>query len=452
MIDDAATSASFDPQSASAGEKDFAEVLDIAQTLIRFDTSNHGVDNAVVETPAAEYVMDLFHEVGMTPEWIESEPGRPSVVVRMKGRDPKRDALVVHGHLDVVPAMAEDWSVDPFGAVIKDGMLWGRGAVDMKNMDAMILAVVREMARTGYVPPRNLVIGMFADEEAGGQKGAYWLVKNRPDLFEGATEAISEVGGYNTHVDGKRVYLLQTAEKGLIWYNLLAKGTAGHGSQVNEDNAVTKLATALAAIGAEPWPLQLTDTVRELLSGVSDLTGLPFDPEDPATIDRLIDALGPAKRFVGATIRTGSNPTMLGGGYKVNVIPQVATGGVDVRPIPGTEEEVRRRMKELAGDVELHPVHDDGGIEVPFSGALVDSMVAALQAEDPGATVLPYMLSAGTDNKALSRLGIRGYGFAPVQLPEGMDFPAMFHGVDERIPVDSLYFGSRVLDRFLRTC
>ncbi|WP_124054785.1 M20/M25/M40 family metallo-hydrolase [Arcanobacterium ihumii] len=429
---------------------DFSEVVGIAQQLIRFDSTNNGIIEADVEAQAASYVMDLLREVGYQPEWIEPVKGRPSLVLRIPGRNRERGGLVVHGHLDVVPAIREDWSVDPFGGEIIDGVLWGRGAVDMKNMDAMIIAVLRHMARINYVPERDLTVAMFADEEAGGKVGAHWLVDHRPELFEGATHAISEVGGYNTYVNGKRVYLLQTAEKGLTWYRLLARGKAGHGSQVNEDNAVTKLAQALAAIGAEKWPLQLTDTVRQLLIGVSDLTGLPFDPEDPQTIDKLIDSLGAAKTFVGATLRTGSNPTQINGGYKVNVIPQCAEGGVDVRPIPGTEEAVAKRIIELVGDVELERLHDDDGIEFPFEGSTVEAMVNALEAEDPDAMVLPYMLSAGTDNKALARLGIKGYGFAPVQLPPGFDFPAMFHAANERIPVDSLYFGSRVLWNFLQ--
>ncbi|MBM7825363.1 acetylornithine deacetylase/succinyl-diaminopimelate desuccinylase-like protein [Arcanobacterium pluranimalium] len=436
---------SFQPSSG-----DFSDVVEIAQQLIRIDTSNHGVIEADVETQAAHYVMELLQEVGYEPQWIEPVKGRPSVVLRVPGKNRERGGLVIHGHLDVVPAVAQDWDVDPFSGEIIDGVLWGRGAVDMKNMDAMIISVLRHMARTNYVPERDLIVAMFADEEAGGKVGAHWLVEHKPELFAGATHAISEVGGYNTYVNGKRVYLLQTAEKGLTWYKLLARGKAGHGSQVNEDNAVTKLAQALAAIGSEKWQLQLTDTVRELLAGVSELTGLPFDPEDPETIDRLIDALGSAKTFVGATLRTGANPTQLQGGYKVNVIPQTAEGGVDVRPIPGTEAEVARRIAQLAGDVELEKIHDDAGIEFPFAGETVEAMVRALEAEDPQAVVLPYMLSAGTDNKALARLGIQGYGFAPVQLPPGFDFPAMFHAANERIPVDSLYFGSRVLWRFLQ--
>ncbi|QDB79115.1 M20/M25/M40 family metallo-hydrolase [Georgenia wutianyii] len=428
------------------------EVVEICRRLIRIDTSNYGDGSGPGERAAAEYVAELLTEVGWEPELVESEPGRASVVLRIEGTDRSRPALVLHGHTDVVPAQAEDWQVDPFGGEVRDGMIWGRGAVDMKDMDAMILAVVRDMARTGWRPARDVVVAFFADEEAGGAKGAGWLVDHRPDLFEGATEAISEVGGYSVEIDGRRVYLLQTAEKGLAWLRLLADGTAGHGSQVNTDNAVTRLAGAVARIGAHSWPLHLTGTVRQLLSGVADLTGTRFDPQDPEGIDRLVRALGPASKFVGATLRTGANPTQLSSGYKANVIPGSAEAAVDVRYLPGEEESVRATLTELAGPgVRIEAIHADVALEVPFEGDLVDRMVEAIDGEDPGAVVLPYMLSGGTDNKSLSRLGITGYGFAPLQLPPTLDFAGMFHGVDERVPVEALRFGVRVLERLLRT-
>src|SRR3954447_16430055 len=214
------------------------EVVGICRDLIRFDTSNYGDGSGPGERAAAEHVMGLLTEVGLDPELFESAPGRSSVVVRLEGEDSSRPALVLHGHLDVVPARAEDWSVDPFGAEEVDGLVWGRGAVDMKDMDAMILAVVRQMVREGRRPPRDVVVAMFADEEAGGGYGARWAVDHRPELFAGATEAISEVGGFSVDVASHRAYLLQTAEKGLSWLRLAAEGRAGHGSQVNTDNAV----------------------------------------------------------------------------------------------------------------------------------------------------------------------------------------------------------------------
>lgn len=438
------------PQTHPTAEQ---EVARICQDLLRIDTSNFGDGSGPGERAAAEYVMASLHEVGLSPELFESAPGRASVVVRLPGQDPTRPALVLHGHLDVVPAQASDWSVDPFAGEEKDGLLWGRGAVDMKDMDAMILAVVRQMVREGRKPARDVVVAFFADEEAGGTYGASWAVDHRPEIFEGATEAISEVGGFSVDIDGRRAYLLQTAEKGIAWLRLVADGRAGHGSQVNTDNAVTHLAAAVARIGAYQWPYTVTPTVDALLRGVADLTGLPYDPHDETGIDALVAALGPAAKFVGATVRHTSNPTQLGAGYKANVIPGRAEAAIDVRLLPGHEDEGFAVIEGLVGEhVRIEPIHRDISLEVPFEGDLVDAMVASLHAEDPGATVLPYTLSGGTDNKSLARLGITGYGFAPLQLPADLDFSGMFHGVDERVPVESLRFGVRVLDRLLRTC
>jgi acetylornithine deacetylase/succinyl-diaminopimelate desuccinylase-like protein len=444
-----------DPRPASTAEQ---EVAGLCRDLLRIDTSNYGDGSGPGERAAAEHVMALLHEVGLAPELVESEPGRSTVVVRVEG-DPagtaQRGALMVHGHLDVVPADAADWQVDPFAGEERDGCLWGRGAVDMKDMDAMMLAVLRDLVRSGRRPPRDLVFAFFADEEAGGVLGSRWLTHNRRDLLEGVTEAVSEVGGFSVTVDDRagdpvRLYLLQTAEKGIAWLRLVAHGRAGHGSQINTDNAITRLAGAVSRIGAHDWPIEITPTVRAFLDGVTDITGVEFDPSRP---DDVLDRLGTISRFVGATLHDTANPTLLRAGYKHNVIPQTAEAFVDCRYLPGHEDAVLRTVRELAGegvDVQVH--HRDVSLETTFDGALVGAMVGALNAEDPGARVLPYCLSGGTDNKALSELGIRGFGFAPLRLPRDLDFAAMFHGVDERVPLDALRFGTRVLDRFLRTC
>lgn len=425
------------------------EVVQICQDLIRFDTSNFGDGSGPGERAAAEYAAGLLTEVGLAAEVFESAPGRASVVARLEGTDPTASALVVHGHLDVVPAQKDDWTVDPFAAELKDGLIWGRGAVDMKDMDAMVLSVVRELQRTGTRPRRDLVIAMFADEEAGGTYGARWAVDNRPELFEGAKEAISEVGGFSAEIGGRRTYMLQTAEKGLSWLKLTASGRAGHGSQTNTENAVTRLARAVSRIGEHTWPIELTDTTRRFLDGVTELTGVEFDRDNP---EILLKELGTFARFVGATLQNTSNPTILRAGYKENVIPGSAEARIDVRTLPGQDELVLEKIKELAGEgVDFSYVHHDVALETPFEGALVESMVSALQGEDPGAHVLPYTLSGGTDNKSLSRLGITGYGFAPLRLPAELDFAGMFHGVDERVPEESLRFGARVLRRLLTT-
>lgn len=429
-----------------------ADVVQICQDLIRIDTSNYGDDPGPGEREAAEYVAHFLRDLGLDPVIRESRPGRANVTCRWEGSDPDRAALVVHGHLDVVPAFAEDWSVDPFAAEIVNDMIYGRGAVDMKNMNAMILTAVASMIRDGVKPPRDIVLAFFADEEHGGAWGAKWMVENHADDFRGATEAISEVGGFSAHINGKRAYLIQTAEKGIQWLKLIANGKQGHGSLVHTDNAVAHLAGALSRIGTHTWPVELTPTAERLLKGVAELEGIDYEPT-PEVIDRLVSGLGAMAPMIEASVRNTSNPTMMDGGYKTNVVPDSAVGYVDSRYLHGQQEQVLRQIEELAGtNVKVEPYITERSLEVPFEGALVDKMIAALGAEDPHAPVLPYSLMGGTDNKHLAAIGITGYGFAPLQLPPDLDFPALFHGIDERIPVDSLKFGVRVLERFLRDC
>jgi acetylornithine deacetylase/succinyl-diaminopimelate desuccinylase-like protein len=341
--------------------------------------------------------------------------------------------------------------VHPFSGAVQDGYVWGRGAVDMKDMLAMTLAVARRFRRDGITPPRDLVFAFLADEEAGGLQGAQWLVDHRRELFEGCTEAIGEVGGFSiTLRDDVRAYLVETAEKGIAWMRLRVRARAGHGSMLHEDNAVTKLSEAVARLGRHRFPLVVTDAVREFLAGVTELTGLEF-PEDD--LDGTVAKLGGIARVVGATLRDTANPTMLDAGYKANVIPSTAEAVVDCRVLPGRQEAFEREVDELIGpDVEREWIATLPPVETTFDGALVDAMAESIRAEDPKGRTLPYALSGGTDAKAFSRLGIRCFGFAPLRLPADLDFSALFHGVDERVPVDALRFGVRVLDRFLRSC
>ncbi len=431
----------------SSSESAHPEVARIAADLIRFDTSNYGGGRAEGEREAAEYVGAYLEGLGLRPEYYEPIPRRTNVSARVPGRDASKPALVLHGHLDVVPAIAEDWSVDPFAGEIRDGVLWGRGAVDMKDMDAMILTSVADILRSGEQPERDLVLTFFADEENGGVEGSALVVRDRPEWFAGATQAISEVGGYSIPVADSRAYLLQVGEKALIWIRLVARGRAGHGSRLHPDNAVTALAEAVAALGRTAWPVRLTDTTTQFLAGLERLTG--DDAGDP---DALADRAGDSAPFLRSTLRTTTNPTGLTAGYKHNVIPDRAEALVDVRALPGTEDAVLAQIRQIVGPhVEVEIVHQDIGLEVPFRGDLVDAMVAALDRADPGVPVLPYLMGGGTDNKALSTLGIDGYGFAPLRLPADLDFTGMFHGVDERVPVDALVFGQRVLTDLLRT-
>jgi acetylornithine deacetylase/succinyl-diaminopimelate desuccinylase-like protein len=432
------------------------EVVRICRDLIRIDSSNFGDGSGLGERACAEYVMAELTEVGLDPLYVESAPGRANVLVRVEGSDRTRPGLAVHGHLDVVPANADDWQVDPFAAEVRDGCIWGRGAIDMKDMDAMILANIRHLSRNGLKPPRDLVVGFFADEEAGGVLGSHWVVDNHPELFEGVSEAISEVGGYSVTVPTKgtgeptRAYLLQTAEKGLAWLRLTAHGRAGHGSVPNDENAIVRLAAAIGRIEAHVWPREYIGSVRQLLDGLSEITGTRYDDGSP---EPLLAHLGGARGFVLGTLQDTATLTMLDAGYKHNVVPQHAEASLDCRFLPGHEDDLMATIGQLVGEfVTVEVLHRDIALDAPFSGDLVEQMKQALLAEDPGASILPYCLSGGTDNKALSTLGITGYGFAPLRLPADLDFAPMFHGIDERVPVDSLEFGARVLQRLLAAC
>ncbi|MEU6592987.1 M20/M25/M40 family metallo-hydrolase [Streptomyces sp. NPDC046881] len=424
------------------------EVVDLCRELIRFDTSNYGDHSGPGERKAAEWVAEKLAEVGLEPKIYESHPGRASTVARIEGEDPSRPALLIHGHLDVVPANAVDWTHHPFSGEIADGCVWGRGAVDMKDMDAMTLAVVRDRLRSGRRPPRDVVVAFLADEEAGGTYGARYLVDHHPELFEGVTEAISEVGGFSFTVDDqRRLYLIQTAEKGMHWMKLTVAGTAGHGSMIHRDNAITELSEAVARVGRHKFPVRVTKTTRAFLDELGDALGTELDPED---MESTLARLGGIAKLIGATLSNTANPTQLTAGYKVNVIPGEATAHIDGRFLPGHEEEFLADLDRLLGpNVRREDVHADKAVETGFDGALVEAMQSALLAEDPTAKAIPYMLSGGTDAKSFDDLGIRGFGFAPLKLPPELDFAGMFHGVDERVPVDGLQFGVRVLDRFL---
>ncbi|MGI8627796.1 MAG: M20/M25/M40 family metallo-hydrolase, partial [Geodermatophilaceae bacterium] len=313
----------------------------------------------------------------------------------------------------------------------------------------MTLAVARQWHREGYVPPRDIVLAFVADEEAGGKLGARWLVDHHPDLFEGCTEAISEVGGFSLAVrDDLRLYLIQTAEKGIGWMKLRATGRPGHGSMVHEDNAVTRLCEAVTRLGTHEFPITMTKTVREFLDAISEAYGIEFDLDN---LDATLAKLGGLANIIGATLRNTANPTMLDAGYKANVIPSSASAVVDGRFLPGQEEEYERQLDEILGtDISREWIVKDQALETSFDGPLIDQMVAALRAEDPHARPIPYTMSGGTDAKSFERLGMRCFGFSPLQLPPDLDFAALFHGIDERVPIDGLTFGVRVLDRFLR--
>ncbi|GAB3447472.1 M20/M25/M40 family metallo-hydrolase [Streptomonospora sediminis] len=436
------------------------EAVRFTAELIRIDTTNRGGGDGC-ERPAAEYAAELLAEAGLQPDLLESAPGRANVVARVPGTDPAAPGLLVHGHLDAVPADPAQWSVPPFSGEVRDGLVWGRGAVDMKGTVAMVLALVRHWARNGLRPRRDLVLAFTADEEDSAAYGAEWLAREHAHLFDGCTEAIGESGGHTEHAtaaDGTpvRIYPVGAGERGSAWLRLHAAGTAGHGAKTNRDNAVSALAAAVARIGAHRWPVRLTPVTRASLDGLAAALGAgpgtadpDFDPERDT--DALLERLGAAAELVRPAVRCSTAPTMLEAGYKVNVIPAQAAAGVDGRVLPGAESDFAATLDRLTGDrVDWEFQHRSRPLQAPVDTPVFAAMAEALLAFDPGARVVPVCLSGGTDAKQFAELGITGYGFSPLRLPPGLDHGALFHGADERVPVEGLQFGVRVLDRFLR--
>lgn len=427
------------------------EALEFIRALIRIDSVNTGEAATIGdgETRAALFVKDKLEEVGYRVDLVEPQAGRASVVARLAGADPDAGALVVHAHLDVVPVEEGDWTHPPFGAEIHDGVLYGRGAVDMKNYAGTILAIARAYRRQRIVPRRDLIFAFFADEEAGGVWGARWIVRNRPELLSGATEAISEVGGFSVPLaDDRRAYLVATAEKGVTWATLTARGHAAHGSRPTTDNAVVRVARAVAAVGAHRFPVVRTPALDRLLDVFGRHRSIRFSTEG---LDAELESLGFVASLVGASARNTVSPTVLAAGGKTNVIPAEATARLDIRVLPGADAALHEELAAVVGDdVEITWGRPVPAIESPLDSPLLDVLQDAITAEDQGGLVVPYLLPASTDNKHLAQLGIRGYGFVPLRVPADFDVFGEFHAADERIPVESLYFSVRVTDRILR--
>jgi acetylornithine deacetylase/succinyl-diaminopimelate desuccinylase-like protein len=417
-------------------------VAQICSDLIRFETTNPGAD----ERGAAEYVATLLSDWGLSPVLLESEARRSNVVARVPGTDPGAPALLVQGHLDVVPADAGEWKTHPHSGEVADGFVWGRGAVDMKNAVAMTLAAVGGALAAGRRPPRDVVLAFVADEEAGGRLGAGYLVEKHRDLFDGCAAAIGEVGGFNLPArDGTPTFAVSVADKGLRWYEIRQRGTAGHGSMVAQDNPIRGLAENLLRLLDTAHPLEVLEPMRLLASA---LEGRPVD--DPDEVFTVLAATGPFSRMLCAALTNTVNVTRIGAGYKENVIPGDAWARLDCRYLPGQDEALHRRILGALGPAAALDIirHSPAAVS-GHDGEWFDRLADALRAVVPDCRVAPFVFSGGTDNKWFGRLGIPTYGFTPMLLPPGYDFPAMFHGVDERVPVSALHFGVEVLQRLL---
>ena len=426
------------------------EVVRFTSELIRIDSSNYGPGgDGPGERAAAEYVAARLDEVGLAVEVLESQPGRTTLVAHWEpiGCDTSLAPLLVHGHTDVVPAIADEWSVHPFSGEIQDGCVWGRGAVDMKDFDAVILAVVRDRVRSSRPPRRPIRLVFTADEEAGGVLGSVWLARTHPELVADCTQAVGEVGGFSINAGDQRLYLIQTGEKGIAWLKLIAEGSAGHGSMRNYDNAVTNLSQAICDLAAHQWPIKLHQAQRSFLDALSRALGVEITTD---TAEETLAQLGSISRMVSAAMSHTANPTMLEAGYKTNVIPTQASATVDGRFLPGGRQEFIDQVRQIIGQkVRLEIQNEQPSVEAEWGTPLTDAMAAAIQAFDPQAEVTPFLLPAGTDAKGWSSLGIQCYGFTPLQLAPQFDFASMFHGVDERVPISSLEFAVDVFDRFL---
>jgi len=430
-------------------------VDELCAELIRFDTTNLGDGESLLgERAIAEFVAEYLTDFGLQPTLLERSPNRSNVVVRVPGADPSLPPLLVHAHLDVVPADPAEWTVPPFAGEIRDGYVWGRGAVDMKDMCATLLTVLSRWSAAGTVPRRDLVLAFVADEEDRGDWGAHWLVENHPSVFADCGAAIGESGGYTVHTVGAggdpvHLYPVATAERGTSHLRLTATGRAGHASRRNDENAVTTLVHALSRLAAHRWPVHLTPAVRAFLAAAGPALGVEVDLTD---LDETLRRLGPAAKIIENTVRNSTTPTVLEAGYKVNVIPGTASALVDTRVLPGTEEELLAEIDRLVGpDVRREFVQHQRAVQAPVDSPWFDAMAASLRVSDPSAVVVPFCMGGGTDAKAFARLGIDCYGFAPLYVPEGFDLQRMAHGVDERVPVEGLRFGVNVLDRFLST-
>ena len=433
-------------------------VVDHLCRLIQFDTTNRAPGDANGERECAEWIADRIRSTGFEPVVLapDDAPHRASVVVRIAGRDRSLPALLVQGHTDVVPAEPQQWSVDPFAGVVKDGFVIGRGAMDMLDTVASALATIEEWAASGERPRRDVVFAFVADEETDGRFGAGWLVSNHPELFEGVEAAIGEDGAMYQPVirpDGSPLHLYQIAcaERGMMQFRITATGTSGHGSRPRGDDAITKLVACLHRISEQRWPLRLTPVVEAQLIATAKALGMDVDLTDEASIMAVPAALGEYAGALPFTVRTSSVATIINAGYKVNVIPGVATAEVDVRVPPGCDDEVHETLTRLIGDdVEWEYTSRSDGIASPLDGPWFDAMAAALRAADPEAVVVPYCMGGGTDAKSFSKLGISCYGFTP-HTPAAVGIAANYHGVDERIPVEALEGGHAVLREFLVT-
>jgi acetylornithine deacetylase/succinyl-diaminopimelate desuccinylase-like protein len=426
------------------------EAISHLKTLLRIDTTNPPGN----ERAAAAYLADVLQREGISFHVIEAAETRASLVARLPGNG-KKAPLLLNAHLDVVPADREKWRHDPFSAEEHDGCIWGRGAVDMKNMAAMSLMTLLLLKRLGVSLERDVVFAAVADEEAGSRYGARYLVEKHADLVR-AEYVLNEIGGYTLYFGNSIFYPIQVAEKGICWFELVAEGTAGHGSLPRPDNAVVRVARAIEALGRVRLPQHTIPVVESFLRRLAESAPFPENKAMPLLLQpRLAGALLDlmARRdleqaiAVNALLRNTASPTVVSGGKKVNVIPSSARVEVDGRMLPGqTVSDFLREIQSVVGDgVRINVLESHEGAVFDSNTPLFDLLARTLERHHPGAVPVPFMIPGFTDSHAYAALGATCYGFAPVRMPAGMNYQRLYHGHDERIPIDGFAWGLRVL-------
>lgn len=428
----------------------------LCQQLLRIDTTNPPGN----ELPAATLLADELSAAGLEPRVLQSAPGRGNVVARIRGTGEK-PPLLLTAHLDVVEADPSRWDYPPFCGEVHEGCLWGRGAVDMKNMAAMAVAIITRLAREGAKPKRDLIFAGVADEEAGCRFGSLWLCENHTDLVR-SEFAIGEGGGFNVRVAGTNFFTVQVAEKGVCWVRARATGEPGHGSMPREDSAVLQLSEAIARLGKRGLPRHASASVQEFIGALASnvpalarpLVKMLGNPVlGPAVLNLLPDPS--VKRAFRALLGNTAAPTVLRAGNKTNVIPGFAEAEIDGRILPGqSQADFLGELREVLGaNIELEVIHAlPPVVTEPKESSLYSIIHEVMGDREPDSPVVPFILQGFTDAKAFTSIGAKWYGFAPVKLPPTLRFADMFHGHNERIPVDGLAWGTETLMEVVRRC
>lgn len=422
---------------------------ELLSRLLRFDTSNPPGS----ERECVEWIAGLLRDAGVEPRILVRDPERPNLIARLPGAG-SSPPLLLQGHVDVVPARGQ-WRRPPFSGEIADGYIWGRGALDMKGGVAMMLAAFLRAARAGRTPPGDVVLCVLADEEAGSDLGAAWLVQEHPELFEGVRFSIGEFGGFTMPIAGRVFYPVMVAEKQVCWTRARFRGPAGHGSLPVRGGAMALAARLISRLDRRRLPVHVTPAVESMITAIADeLPGTLARPLrgllNPRLTDRLLGVLGSRGAFFDPLLHNTASATVIAGGAKVNVIPDEVELSLDCRLLPGFgPQDLFAELRALARvEMELEVIRHDPVAAVPDL-ALFDRLAGILRELDPQARPVPMLLPAVTDGRFFSRLGIQTYGFLPMRLPEDLQFMRLIHAPNERVPVEAVEFGARAIERVL---